>query len=151
MSITRQQRRAMKRKLGGKITNEQAENMILALRESTAKGKQALESEVSRQKREISERCIQRIKREWEPRIRAQACADTLIMVLAFEHIDRGHTGKYLAKWLHEFNLFGDAVNDSGEGMQSLIDILAQECGLDIEKEFALCEEESNRKKMETA
>ena len=144
MSVTRQQRRAMKRKLLG-VSNEQAEKMVLAVRENTSAKRQAAKDEVPA----ITAQVTERIKRDWEPRIRAQACADTLIMVLAFEHIDRGHTGKWIAKWIHDFNEFGDAVNDSGEGMQALIDILKNECGLDIKKEFALCEIESNERAKE--
>ena len=68
---------------------------------------------------------------------RAVAMADMLIMVLAYMHIDKHHRGDYIRKWLHEFNEFGDAVNRSGEGIPALIDILRDECGLDVVKEFA--------------
>ena len=136
MSISRQQRRAMKRKLN-KVTNEQAEAAILALREHSASRREAA--------RGVAPGIYEKLKREAEPIVAAQATADTLIMILGFLHIDKGHTGKYISKWLHDFNAFGDAVNNNGQGLQPILDILRDECGLDINKEFALCEIESNR------
>lgn len=136
MSISRTQKRAMKRKLGG-LSNEQAEAAILAIREHSASRMQAAKA--------VAPKIYERLKRELEPEIAARVTAETLIMILCFLHIDKGHTGKYLSKWLRDFNAFGDAVNENGQGLDPLIDILRNECGLDINKEFMACELESNR------
>lgn len=142
MSVSRQQRRAMERKLAG-ISDKSAEGVILALRDAG----NAQRHEVDRIRPEI-ERDVMRIFRERiEPEIRAQAQGDLITLILAFEHIDRRHTGKWLAQWLHDFNSFGDAVNDSGASVAELRDILREECGLDVEKEFADCERESAGRK----
>lgn len=155
MSVSRQQKRAMRRKLVAKgITNETAESVIIALRKAeTAKAREAramvpgiaedvykrLQTEVEKMKAEFEAE-----KAEMEERIKYEAMGDAVLMVLAFEHIDRHHTGRWLRQWLQDFNEFGDDISASGEGMDAIKNILLEECGFDVVKEFAKCEELSN-------
>jgi len=144
MGVSRKQRRAMQRKLAG-ISNEQAERMVHAIRENSTAKRQEAKEHVSR----IADEVYEKIKTVVEPDAYSRGMADAVVLVLAFEHIDRHHTGPYLRKWLHEFDEFGEAVDDSKEGTGALLKILQDECGLDVAHEFALCEQESARRKEE--
>lgn len=81
----------------------------------------------------ISNDVYARLKKEWEPRVQASAMGDLMIMILAYLHIDRRHTGEYIKKWISGFNEFGDAVNREGkEGIEGLKKILLDECKIDV-------------------
>ncbi len=95
----------------------------------------------------ISNDVYARLKREWEPRVQAGAMGDLMIMILAYLHIDRRHTGTYIKKWISGFNEFGDAVNREGhEGIEGLKRILKDECGLDVGDLFAEMREETAKR-----
>ena len=63
--------------------------------------------------------------------------AQMLCLVLSFLHIDKGHTGAYLKKWLREMDSFAVSVNGYGPGsLLELSRILRDECGFDLEREY---------------
>lgn len=138
MGVLRKQRRAIRRKLAMQgISEETAQKAIDAMGEIADARRQEARAAIPAVTQEITEK----LKKEITPDIYAQAMADSLIMILAFEHIDRRHTGQWLRKWLKEFNAFGEAVRDSGEPLSALIKILREECKFDVETEFAACSE----------
>lgn len=126
--ITRQQKRALQRKLANS-KKEDVERIIAAAEE-------AKRQEVAKQNPAVVVEVIRRVREIEEPGIRSKAIADTLIMIMAYEHIDRGHTGTYLKKWLRGFNDFGIAVGNEGGGVDGLRKILLEECGLDLAAEL---------------
>ena len=66
--------------------------------------------------------------------------------MLAYEHIDNGHTGKWLKKRLRDFMHFADTVDtfsdDFNTKIEELKGILLNECNFDVAAEFAACNEE---------
>lgn len=130
--ITRQQRRAMQRQMQG-MTPEQAERMIVAYR----KAEEAKREEARKLAPGIVDDVMEKIRKELEPQIRQtardQTKAEMLILIMAYEHIDRGHTGKYLGKWIRGLLEFCDAVMREGSGIEGLRKILEEECGIVLE------------------
>lgn len=118
MSITRQQRRAMERKT----------DIFNGFRKV-----QARENSRQQKAREIAQKILPELKEDWEPRIKKKAITRTLIIAMAYMHIDKRHTGKYLEAWIKGFNEFADAFQRSGEDIETLEQILLEECGLAIE------------------
>ena len=112
MSVSRQQRRAMQRKFPG-MDKEHAERMVLAVREA------------GRASRDIK-----------ADEIQAEAWGEMILMVLAYLHIDKGHTGKYLRKFLDELDDFMASVSKRRGAAEELKQILKDECGFDLEAEY---------------
>lgn len=143
MSISRQQRRAMQRKMAG-LTNDQAERMISALRDAG----EAKKEEARKMAPGIVDDVVAKVQKEWEPvvrrKVRNEAVDEMLVLVMAFEHIDRGHTAQYLVKWLNEFMSFADAVTREGNGVDGLRKILLDECKLRV-SDVCACEATSKK------
>ena len=96
---------------------------------------------VKKIKRQIVAKTLDKVEQSLQPKIFAEAMANAIIMVLAFDHIDRRHTGTWLRKWLTEFNDFAESVRKSDEPISSLCDILRNECNFDVASEYkAICE-----------
>ena len=96
---------------------------------------------VKKIKRQIVAKTLDKVKQSLQPKIFAEAMANSIIMVLAFEHIDRHHTGTWLRKWLTDFDDFSQSVKKSGEPISSLCQILRDECNFDVLGEYkAICE-----------
>ena len=75
--------------------------------------------------------------------------AEMLIAMAGFMHIERGHTGAWLKKWLRDFLDFTDAINDfgyGGKGIKEVADILLTECKFDMAKEYKAASGLSNLK-----
>ncbi len=92
----------------------------------------------------------QKIKKErLDPDTYAKAMADALTLIIAYEHIDNGRDGEDLKKWLIGFNRFADDVNMSGESLESLMQILKDECDFDLKDAFQSCMVDSELRQAE--
>lgn len=97
----------------------------------------------------VADEVKRHMENDWEPKVQAGAMGNLMIMILAFLHIDRHHTGQFILKWLREFNEFGDAVNREGQaGIEGLKQILKDECGIDVGDVFEELRKESEARKI---
>lgn len=93
--------------------------------------------ELAKMKPKEFEAYIESISLEKETKAFYRGQAKMIYLALAFLHIDKGHTGKYLRKWLAELDNFVLSVNGYGPGsMEELNRILIEECGFDMLKEY---------------
>lgn len=132
MSAARKQLRTMRRKLAMKgVSDETAQKVIDAANIHTA-----------RVKAEIANDVTENLLKKRKADIRAEAMGELIIMLLAYEHIDNGHTGDWLRQYLKKLWSFVDAVESKSEGKLDLAElkqILLDECDFDVAKEFAEC------------
>lgn len=136
MSAARKQLRKIRRRYAMKgITDETAQKTIDAIN-SVA---EARREETRKIAPDIAENVLSQLKKEYLPDLRAKVSGEMLVLVLAFEHIDRHHTGAWLRKWIREFNTFADDMKRGKVEFSELEKILLDERKFDVAAEFAEC------------
>jgi hypothetical protein len=131
-SLARKQARELSRRMKG-FSTPQAQAAIAAMHES-------INSQEARIRAQVTETVTRRIQEEYAP----QVAGDLIMSILMFLRCKRGYGKKRLQDFLHEFNEFADDAmkNDLTSGIVK--EILLEECGFDVDKEFEKCEAESN-------
>ena len=78
---------------------------------------------------------------------RGFATGEMLVMILTFLHFERGYGKKRLSDFLHDFNEFGDIVQEADTTIEGYKEILKDECGFDVVAEFKKAEEETGSRR----
>lgn len=104
---------------------------------SAAEAKAALAAMQTNVVNEISQRAQQHVDEEVAPRM----AGDLLMVVLMFLRCKRGFGKKRLQDFLHDFNEFADDCHREQLTAGVVKEILMDECGFDVEAEFAKCGE----------
>lgn len=131
-SIARKQARALSRRLSG-FSTPQAQAAIRSMQEQ-------INNRDARIREEIAKDVIRHMEREFAP----QMTGDLLMTLLMFLRCKRGYGKKRLQEFLHDFNEFADDATKNGLTAGIVKEILMEECGFNVDEEFAKCEEESN-------
>ena len=121
-SITRRKSRELQRKMQGM---------------SAVEAKAALSAMRAEMVNEISRNACQHVDYEFAPRL----AGDLLMTVLMFLRCKRGYGGKRLKDFLHDFNEFTADCYREKLTAGIVKEILMDECGFDVEAEFAKCGE----------
>ena len=121
-SITRRKSRELQRKMQGM---------------SAVEAKAALSAMKTEMVNEISRNACQHVDQEFAPRM----AGDLLMVVLMFLRCKRGYGGKRLRDFLHDFNEFTADCYREKLTAGVVKEILMDECGFDVEAEFAKCGE----------
>ena len=121
-SITRRKARELQRKMQGM---------------SAVEAKAALSAMRTEMVNEISRNACQHVDHEFAPRL----AGDLLMTVLMFLRCKRGYGGKRLRDFLHDFNEFTADCYREKLTAGIVKEILMDECGFDVEAEFAKCGE----------
>ncbi len=121
-SITRRKSRELQRKMQGM---------------SAIEAKAALSAMKTEMVNEISRNACQHVDQEFAPRM----AGDLLMVVLMFLRCRRGYGGKRLRDFLHDFNEFTADCYREKLTAGVVKEILMDECGFDVEAEFAKCGE----------
>ncbi len=121
-SITRRKSRELQRKMQGM---------------SAVEAKAALTAMKAEMVNEISRNACQHVDQEFAPRM----AGDLLMVVLMFLRCRRGYGGKRLRDFLHDFNEFTADCYREKMTAGVVKEILMDECGFDVEAEFAKCGE----------
>lgn len=124
------------------MTDAQAEGIIKAINEtSQAKRQEAM--------KEIAEKSYERLKKEYIPEIQGEI----ILYVLAYLRCECGYGAKRIKDFIHGFNAFADVMRMDGTHSTQIVQMLREECGVDIVHEFELCdiETERERRKMRSA
>lgn len=82
--------------------------------------------------------------RRIQEEIGPQVAGDLIMSLLMFLRCKRGYGKKRLQDFLHDFNEFADDAMKNGLTAGIVKEILLEECGFDVDKEFEECEAESN-------
>ena len=122
MGLARKHARELQRKMAGL---------------SAAEAKAALAAMQTHVVNEISQRAQQHVDEEFGPRM----AGDLLMVVLMFLRCKRGYGKKRLQDFLYEFNEFADDCHREQLTAGVVKEILMDECGFDVEAEFAKCGE----------
>ena len=104
---------------------------------SAAEAKAALSAMKADMVNEISRNACQHVDQEFAPRM----AGDLLMVVLMFLRCRRGYGGKRLRDFLHDFNEFAADCYKEQLTAGVVKEILMDECGFDVEAEFAKCGE----------
>lgn len=131
-SLARKQARELSRRMRG-FSTPQAQATIAAMQESIV-------SQEARIKAQVTANVTRRIQEEYGP----QVAGDLIMSLLMFLRCKRGYGKKRLRDFLHDFNEFADDAMENGLTAGIVKEILLEECGFDVDKEFAECEAESN-------
>ena len=131
-SLARKQARELSRRMRG-FSTPQAQAAIAAMHES-------LSSQEERIKAQVTASVARRMQEEYAP----QVAGDLIMSLLMFLRCKRGFGKKRLRDFLHDFNEFADDAMKNGLTAGIVKEILLEECGFDVDKEFAECEAESN-------
>lgn len=126
------------------MTDAQAEGIIKAINEtSQAKRQEAIAM------KEIAEKSYERLKKEYIPEIQGEI----ILYVLAYLRCECGYGAKRIKDFIHGFNAFADVMRMDGTHSTQIVQMLREECGVDIVHEFELCdiETERERRKMRSA
>lgn len=104
---------------------------------SATEAKAVLEAMKADMVNEISRNACQHVDQEFAPRV----AGDLLMVVLMFLRCRRGYGGKRLRDFLHDFNDFAADCYKEQLTAGVVKEILMDECGFDVEAEFAKCGE----------
>ena len=127
------------------MTDAQAEGIIKAINETS----QAKRKEARAMSKEIAEKSYERLKKEYIPEIQGEI----ILYVLAYLRCECGYGAKRIRDFIHGFNAFADVMRMDGTHSPQIVQMLREECGVDIVREFELCdiETERERRKMRSA
>ena len=129
------QKKRLRRKRA--MTDEQAGSIVRALNRNASVKRQ----EIQNMRPQIAREAWKKLKEEWTPEVQGEL----LLYVMAYLHCERGFGRERLRRFLHEFNEFADTMRRDGTHAPQVVDLLKEECGLDVLKEFRICDNESER------
>ena len=131
-SMARKQARALSRRLSG-FSTPQAQAAIRSMQEQ-------LNTREARIREEVARDVVKHMVEDITP----QMTGDLILTLLMFLRCKRGYGKKRLQDFLHDFYEFADDAMKNGLTAEIVKQILLEECGFDVIKEFEKCEEESN-------
>lgn len=135
-AFAKQKKRLMRKR---SMTDEQAAGIVQAINENAA----AKRKEVDALKPQIARETLEKLKRKWIPEVQGEI----VLYILAFLRCERGYGKDRIKSFVHDFNAFADAMRRDNVHSPQVVELLRDECGIDIVHEFNLCDIETMREK----
>jgi hypothetical protein len=135
-AFARQKKRLMRKRA---MTDAQAAGIVQAINENAAAKRQEMQS----MKPQLARETLEKLKKKWIPEVQGEI----LLYVLAFLRCERGYGKDRIKSFIHDFNAFADAMRRDNVHSPQVVELLRDECGIDIVHEFTLCDIETMREK----